>query len=51
MVLNEKAKKIVCRLCRAGVNERCLDRRPGYEGLRIKGVHAVRVSDVKAKGL
>lgn len=49
MVLNEKAKKICCRLCRAGVNERCFDMRPGFEGLRIKGVHGIRVADAKAK--
>lgn len=51
MTQQEKALKICCRLCRAGVNERCLDRRPGFEGLRIITVHDVRVGDAKAKGI
>lgn len=51
MTQDEKARKIRCRLCRAGVNERCLDQRPAFKGLRIMTVHPVRIADVKAISL
>lgn len=49
MTQDEKARKITCRMCRAGANERCLDLRPGFRGLRIRTVHSIRVSDAKAR--
>lgn len=51
MTRDEKARKICCRACRAGVNERCLDLRPGFRGLRIKTTHEIRITDAKAKGI
>jgi hypothetical protein len=51
MTQDKKARKICCRLCRAGVGERCLDQRPGFKGLRIITVHPVRIADAKAKGI
>lgn len=51
MTQDKKALKICCRVCRAGVNERCLDQRPGFKGLRIKTVHEIRIDDAKARGI
>jgi hypothetical protein len=49
MTQEEKARKITCRQCQAGAGERCLDQRKGMRGLRIKTIHQIRVSDMKAK--
>lgn len=43
-----QARQETCPQCRAGVGERCLDLRPGYRGLRIKGLHQARKDKVKA---
>lgn len=41
----ERALKICCRACKAGVAERCFDLRPGHKGLRKKSLCAVRLVD------
>lgn len=51
MTQDEKAKRIVCRQCRAGANEKCLDQRPGFQGLCIKTIHEIRIADAKARGI
>ena len=50
----EKARKITCRMCHAGAGEKCFNMahartRAGLAGLRIKGVHQIRVEDAKAR--
>lgn len=49
----EKALRICCRMCRAGVGERCFDLTPAGRrwGRRKQAVCRLRIDDVKRKGL